>query len=129
MTTPVSAAEGDECSLSGSFLGLPTWYKYLNAEEDSSGRCSPVLSGSDGEEQVNSILPIGLAILEAMLRLSSVVAVVMIFVAGFRFITSQGSPDNAAAARKTAINALIGLVIVVIATGFVSFIGNSLAGT
>lgn len=122
----VSAAEGDACTLSGSFLGLPTWYKYLDAEEDASGRCSPVLSGSDAEGRVNSALPIGLAVLEAMLRLAGMVAVVMIFVAGFKFITSDGSPDKAAGARKTVINAIIGLVIVVLSTGLVSFIGRTL---
>jgi hypothetical protein len=102
------------------FLGLPKWYKYLEVTRDDSGRCSPTVNS------LNGALPIGLAVLEGMLRLASLVAVVMIFVAGFRYITSQGNPDAAAAARKTAINALIGLVIVVMATGLVSFIGNRL---
>lgn len=124
------ADTGDECTLTGSFLGLPAWYKYLNAVEDSTGRCSPVLTNDQeddiGQEEVNSALPIGLAILEGMLRISGIVAVVMIFVAGFKYITSQGVPDAAAGARKTALNALIGLVIVIMATTLVSFIGNSL---
>lgn len=132
------AAEGDACTLSGSFLGLPTWYKYLDTELDSTGRCAPVLgngedcvSGTEDVEctgrKVNSALPIGLAVLEAMLRLAGMVAVVMIFVAGFRFITSDGSPDKAAGARKTVINAIIGLAIVVLSTGLVAFIGSRLS--
>jgi hypothetical protein len=129
ISAPAQAAPGDLCQTDGSFLGLPTWYKYLEAREDPSGRCSPVLSGADTESKVNSALPIGLAILEAMIRLAGIVAVVMIFVAGFRYITSQGNPDAAAAARKTAFNSLIGLVIVVTATGLVSFIGSRLAGS
>jgi len=116
----------EECNLNQSFLGFPVWYKYLDTEVDSTGRCSPVLSGGDSAEQVNSVLPIGLAILEGLLRVSGLAAVVMIFVAGFRFITSQGNPENAAAARKTAINAVIGLVIVIIATSLVSFVGGRL---
>lgn len=111
----------------GSFLGLPAWYKYLEGNvEQPSGRCVPVLSGDDEEGQINSALPIGLAILEGMLRISSVVAVVMIFWAGFKYILSQGNGDAAAGARKTAINAMIGLTIVIFATTFVSFAGNSL---
>jgi hypothetical protein len=113
--------------LSSSFLGLPTWYKYLDSEIDSTGKCTPVLSGSDTEGRVNSALPIGLAVLEAMLRLAGMVAVVMIFVAGFKFITSDGSPDKAAGARKTVINAIIGLAIVVLSTGLVTFIGSRLS--
>lgn len=120
----------------GSFLGLPAWYKYLGGELEESGRCSPVISGGNtqgqseegqvNEEQVNSILPIGLAVLEGMLRIAGLVAVVMIFWAGFKYMTSQGNPEAAAAARKTAINALIGLTIVILATTLVSFVGNSL---
>jgi hypothetical protein len=123
------ATANESCEVSGSFFGLPTWYKYLETERDSTGRCSPVLSGGDEEGTVNSSLLIGIAVLEAMIRLAGVVAVVMIFVAGFRFITSQGNPDAAAAARKTAINALIGLVIVVLATTIVSFVGSSLSNS
>ena len=115
------------CTLQRSvFLGLPTWYKYLEVELDETGRCSPVLSGSDTEQRVNSALPIALAVLEGLLRLSGVVAVVMIFVSGFRFILSQGNPDKAAAARKTAINSLVGLVIVTLAVSLVSFVGGQL---
>jgi hypothetical protein len=134
--TSIARAQSDGgCSLPSSFLGLPTWYKYLETEIDESGKCSPILSGSSDSEnpednvtqsKVNSALPIGLAVLEAMLRLAGMVAVIMIFVAGFRFITSDGSPDKAAGARKTVINAIIGLVIVVLSTGLVSFIGRTL---
>lgn len=131
-----SAQQTNGCTLPNSFLGLPTWYKYLETEIDESGRCSPVLSGSSDSEnpqdqvtqsKVNSALPIGLAVLEAMLRLAGMVAVVMIFFAGFKFITSDGSPDKAAGARKTVINAIIGLAIVVLSTGLVTFIGSRLS--
>jgi hypothetical protein len=120
---PSKNSEGKEIT----FLGLPTWYKYLDGD-NSSGKCTPTLSGSDEETKVNSVLPIGLAILETIIRLAGIVAVVMIFVSGFRYITSQGNPEAAVAARKTAFNALIGLVIVVTSTGLVSFIGNRLTG-
>lgn len=120
------SAQDTSCKLNQSFLGIPTWYKYLNATEDSSGRCSPQLTADSEGNEINSILPIGLAVLEAMIRLAGLVAVVMIFWAGFKYITSQGNPDAAAGARKTAINALIGLVIVVLSTAIISFIGNSL---
>lgn len=108
------------------FLGLPAWYKYLDGVLEESGRCTPTLSGSNTEGKVNSALPIGLAILEGMLRISGIVAVVMIFWAGFKYMTTQGNPEAAAAARKTIINALIGLVIVILATTLITFVGNSL---
>lgn len=121
------------CALSDSFLGIPTWYKYLDKETDSSGKCSVVLnsnaSGEDSLESANSslnaALPIGVAVLEAILRISGLVAVVMVFWGGFKYITARGNPDNAKGARTTVINAMIGLVIVILATAIVSFIGRS----
>lgn len=117
----VSAAAGDACTPTNTkILGLPTWFKYLDAQEDETGRCAPSIEDS------SDALPIGIAVLEVMLRLGGVVAVVMVFWAAFKFITSQGSSESAASARKTAINALIGLVIVIISTATVSFVGNGL---
>ncbi len=117
----VSAADGgDDCG-SRTFLGfLPAWDKYL-AHEEVNHRCTPVINGAE------AALPIGIAILEAAIRLGGLVAVVMIIVGSFRFITSQGNPENAAAARKTIINSLVGLVIVIISTSVVSFLGTTLS--
>lgn len=125
LTQTINAAQ---CTLEdNSFLGIPTWYKYLEGD-DSGGVCSPVLGEVDGSDprSFNVALPIGLAVLEILIRLAGLVAVVMVFVGAFRFITTQGNPEKAASARKTIINAIIGLVIVILATTIVNFIGNSL---
>jgi hypothetical protein len=63
-------AQDTSCDLNKTFLGIPTWYKYLEATEDSSGRCSPQLTTDSEGNEINSILPIGLAVLEAMIRLA-----------------------------------------------------------
>lgn len=118
--------EDGPCQLRESLLGIPTWYKYLDREIDESGKCAVVLSGDNAEGKTNSAIPIGIAVLEAMLRISGLVAVVMVFWGGFKYITSQGNPDNAKAARTTVINAMIGLVIVILSTAIVSFIGRSI---
>jgi Type IV secretion system pilin len=121
-----STTAGGPCELSDNFLGIPTWYKYLDKETDSTGKCNVVLSGGDTEEKANSALPIGLALLEATLRLAGLVAVVMVFWGGFKYITSQGNPDSAKGARTTVINAIIGLVIVIVSTSLVTFIGGNI---
>ena len=100
-------------------LGIPTWYKYLEGEQVA-GKCKPII------DTTNDTLPIGLAILEAAITLGGVVAAILIFVGGFKYVLAQGEPDKAANARKTAINAVIGLVIVIVATRVVSFIANRL---
>jgi hypothetical protein len=113
------AVDGGDCNPNSTLLGLPKWYKYLEIDT-SNGGCSPSIS------ETADALPIGIAVLEGMLRLGGLVAVVMIFIGGFKFITSQGNSESAAAARKTAINALIGLVIVMISTAVVSYIGSNI---
>ncbi len=119
-----------------SILGIPTWYKYLDGERDKTifsdsepGKCTPVLGrNADGEVDVMSFLPIGLAVLEAMMVIAGLAAVVMIFWGAFLYLVSQGESDKAASARKTVINAAIGLVIVMIAARVVSFIAERITG-
>jgi hypothetical protein len=107
------------CDNGKTILGIPTWYKYLPGEEIS-GKCRPVV------EDLNASLPIGLALIEASLTLAGIVAVIMVFMGGFKYVLAQGEADKAASGRKTVLNAMIGLVITILATRVISFIGNRL---
>jgi hypothetical protein len=51
-----------------------------------------------------------------------VVAVIMIIVGGFRYITSGGSTERVTAAKNTILYALVGLVIVALAQVIVRFV-------
>ncbi len=113
----IGAATGGVACGHRTLLGLPAWDKYLDHEEID-GRCSPVI------ENTADALPIGIAVLEIMLRLGGLVAVAMVFVGAFKFIASQGSPDSATAARKTIINAMVGLVIIILSSAIVGFVGS-----
>lgn len=53
---------------------------------------------------------------------AGVVAVVMIVLAGFRFITAGGNPDSIGSARNTIIYALIGLAVAASAQILVAFV-------
>lgn len=99
------------------FLKLPTWYKYLKPEF------------IDGKCELNASFPddlgkIGLALVEILLRLGGLVAVAFVIYGGFKYITSQGEPENTKNARHTIINSVIGLMITIVATVSVSFIGK-----
>lgn len=121
-----SFASSHECTPDGAndtLLGVPKWYKYLDGEEDGTGRCSPTIDSSA------AALPIGLAVLEGMLRIAGLVAVAMVFVGSYKFIISVGNPEKTTGARKTIQNSLIGLVIVIISTAVISFVGGRLTGS
>jgi hypothetical protein len=121
-----------------SFFGIPTWYEFLTpvmksysvSNGNTVQRCTVELSHggslSGVETNPNEFWLVGLAIIDILLRLGGLVAGGMIIYAGFRYITSQGNPDNAKAAKNSIINAVVGLVIVLVATGVVQFIGNKI---
>ncbi len=129
------------CTPRGSILGFPTWYKYLD-HEDIGGRCTPTIckpsstsndpsSTSNDEKDCKSsyALPIGIAVLEAMLRAAGILAAVFVLWGGIKLMISQGEPDGAKAARLIIKNAIIGLILVLIATPLVSFIGNRISAS
>lgn len=61
-------------------------------------------------------------VLNLVLGLAGGVALLVIVVAGFRFVTSQGNPDATAKSRNTIIYALIGLVVCTLAYSIVTFV-------
>lgn len=112
-----------EANCAETFLGLPTWYRYLELDEE----CEIVGPRSNGEfDWARALGYVGVAVIEILLRLASVIAVIYVMYGGFRFITSQGEPDNAKAARETILNALIGLVITIAAATIIGFIARRL---
>jgi len=119
----ISRFAGCTAGSGGTFLGLPTWYKYLPTSDNIAGKCTPRL---DLLNNPNSIAAIVLAIVELLLRLGGMVALGFVIYGGFRYLTSQGEPENTNSARQTIINALIGLFIVILATGIVRFVGVNL---
>jgi hypothetical protein len=112
------------------FFGIPPWYKYLV----SSGRMTATgtgceISGAfdwkpDGGSDIILIL---FGILDMMLRISAYVAIGFILWGAIQYITSDGQPDRTKNAQSTIINALVGLVIAMVATAAVSFFGRTLS--
>jgi len=108
------------------FFDFPVWYKYLvsaNRMEVNrfTDRCE-----LKGELVASDFSLIGLALIDIALRLAAIVTVGYIIWGGIQFIIAQGEADKTKKARQTIINALIGLVIALIATAIVTFIGSKL---
>ncbi|PJC22636.1 hypothetical protein CO059_02115 [candidate division WWE3 bacterium CG_4_9_14_0_2_um_filter_48_10] len=61
--------------------------------------------------------------------LTGVVAVIMIVVSGFSYITSGGNAEKATNARRRLITALIGLAVVALAWTLISFLTDKLVKT
>lgn len=54
--------------------------------------------------------------------ISGVIAVIMIMVSGFRYITSGGDAQKISSAKNTLVGAIIGLVVIVLARVIITFV-------
>lgn len=105
------------CANSPRFFEFPTWYRYLETR-DIAGNCEIVNFG------ISDIPLIALALVDIALRLAGLVAVGYIIYGGLQFVYAQGEADKTKKARQTIINAIIGLVIALLSSGIVAFIGS-----
>jgi hypothetical protein len=62
------------------------------------------------------------AIVNTVLAITGAIAVLIIVLAGFRYIASQGNPNEVATARNAIIYSLIGLVVIMAAFAIVNFV-------
>lgn len=107
-------------------FGIPTWYKYLDAQEIN-GDCRLLVDANLTD--LDSLLGIGLAAVEILLFFAGIIAVAFIVYGGFRYVLSQGEPENTTTAKNSILNAVIGLVIALLASAIVRFVGNSILST
>ncbi len=131
--TPTAAFAAD-CSGKNVILTFPAWYRNL-AKPDGSG-CrimSPteVGGGSVGanreEQQLTKFVwTIVLNIIDIMLQLVGYISAGFIIYGGFLFLTSGGAPDGAAKARRTILNAVIGLILAIMSGAIVNFAARGL---
>lgn len=122
-----SSAPAASCGNKEGFLGFPTWYKYLDVEQDENGCHIVTKSPTTDSIDTSIIIKIMLAVVDILLYISGIVAVIFVAYGGFLFVASQGDPGKLVSARKTILNAVVGLIIVLLATPLVRFLANFLS--
>jgi len=75
-------------------------------------------SGCDGSKVTNTIA----AFVEILSIVAGIVAIIMIIISGFRYITSGGEASKVAAAKSSLIYALVGLAVAALAQVLVRFV-------
>lgn len=88
--------------------------------------CANLDSGDEGRNRINDIIAKVINIFSVIV---GAVAVVMIIIGGFRYVTSGGDSAKVGAAKNTILYALIGLIIVALSQVIVRFILNRAATT
>lgn len=113
---PVAAAK---CS--SNFLTFPAWYDGLLNEKTCEIK-KP--TNKNGNGLSNFIWRIVLNLIEIGLQLVAYASAGFIIYGGFKYLTSTGSADKTAAARKTILNAVIGLVLSFLSVIIVTIIAS-----
>ena len=68
-------------------------------------------------------------VIQIILSVIGVVALILILYAGWQWLTAAGNEELAEKGRKTLINAVIGIVVVVLSMAIVTIITNTLGST
>ncbi len=99
-------------------LGIPTWYRGLTSGAD----CNIDMPSGGSSELSSFIWKIVLNIVEMALVIVVYIAVALILYGGFLFMTGGGNPSTIEKARKTILNAVIGLAISMASIAIVNLI-------
>ena len=118
-TVTTTGTVSDTCN--DGFLGFPAWYRGLTNSD-----CEIITpDGNDGRINLTAFIwRVVLNVIEMAMVAVAYVTVAFIIYGGFQFFTSQGAPEAAAKARTTILNAVIGLVISLVAVGVITFISD-----
>ncbi len=125
ISQPVIAAPTDASNTcSSSFLGFPTWYRGLI--DNANGDCA-IKQPDKGTEGLSSyIWKIVLNVIEIAMMLVAYLSVIFIIYGGVMYIISAGSADGVKKAKSSITNAIIGLVISILAIAVVEFVFSKL---
>lgn len=122
-----SYASSPSSDCNETFLTMPAWFNGLAGKVSGSG-CM-VLSPTEiypGDDNALSkyVSRIVLNAIAIGTQLAMYLAFLFILYGGFQFLTSGGSPDAAARARKTVLNAMVGVVIALGASAIIGKISE-----
>lgn len=123
--TTVSAAVGKPCPNQNVFL--PSWYDNMCVSETNPNIVSPNESGSDNAGTTGNnigawLAQIAINLVTLLLTIVGYVSLAYVIYGGFKYMTSGDNSSGTQAARKTITNALIGLVISIMAVAIVKFV-------
>ena len=90
-----------------------------NLEFDLDANCEVDDSGQTAAQRVDQIVK---QIINIMSLVVGVVAVIMIIIGGFKYVTSGGDSGNVSGAKNTILYAVVGLIVVALAQVIVRFV-------
>lgn len=112
--------------LTGGFLSSATDARALNNEELFGGEKANIASGLNVSATPKTPQQIAANVIKILLGFLGIIAVIIIIVAGFQWMTAGGDSAKVDGAKKRLQAAVIGLVIILAAWGLANFVINQL---
>jgi hypothetical protein len=118
--TPMPSVSAVSCTTNDTFLTFPQWNRGL--ECDGIDEKTHVVIG-DGEGDIPKFVwTIALNALDILLRVAGIMAVIMLIVSGYQYLTSAGTPDKISKAKTGMLRAIVGLALALLASAIIYFI-------
>jgi len=109
-------------SCTNTFFGIPAWYKDMQGSD-----CAFKAPETGGQPDAKKlVLHVALNVIQAGMVAVGYVTIFFLIKGGFGYITSAGSSEGMASAKKTITNAIIGLVIAILAASIVNAIAGAI---
>lgn len=93
------------------------------------GLCVPQGGPTGGFANSKTLMGLLTEILKYLLYLAGAIAVLFIVIGGFQYITSAGNEEQAEKGRNTLVNAIIGLVVIIMSYAIIQVIANAVTKT
>jgi type IV secretory pathway VirB2 component (pilin) len=93
------------------------------------GLCIPKSPFSGGLASQSTLSGLITTVINIVLTLSGVIAVIFIIIGGFQYMTARGNEEQAEKGRKALVNAIIGLLIIILAFTIVTVVSNALTSS
>jgi len=117
-TLSVATPQTASAACSDRLLTFPAWYRGLIDD-----KCN-VKNPADTGGLPAFLFKIALNIVEFMLQLVGYLSTAFILVGGFKYLLSTGTPDDIVKAKKTILNAVIGLMISIFSIAIVNVVAG-----
>lgn len=112
-----------------SLFGIPPWYHGMMSGSGGSCEFTPI-TYTDGSSTKTDLVKTGAKVvsnvIQAALVVVAYVAIGFLLRGGFGYMTSTGSPEGMTVAKKTVSNALVGMIIALLAASIVNAIGAAI---
>ena len=82
------------------------------------------LFGTGGLNNSQSLSDLIVNIVRIMLMFAGIVAVAFVVIGGYQYVTSAGNEETAEKGRKTVVNAIIGIILIVLSYVIINVIAN-----